>query len=473
MGIKGNTNRRSQRGSALLIAIVATIVLASLAGAAMAVSGAFENESSQATGNSRALYVADAGLSEGIALVRAGAPANFGAPNPVPFGGGTYWGTVVDNGDDTTTVTAFASVVGSTRGLEAVMKLESSSIYNSALFAGNTSGDASYTMGFGGTGSQADLITGNIYSGGNIAVKDDAYVNGSAKAAGSIGGMSGTGGSLPTPDIAAMDYAVNNDVDVAALFAGGSSYQSDSLGGYAHQMPESSPAHIFRKNPSDRSSNTSSTVKDDYFLEDPYESVNTGSSTTVSSATKISLSGQNGNPGSSGTDLVYYIDGNLWVHNKKIYSFAMYNSGAEDIKVTFVVKGNVYFSDNILYQDEDKDGVAFVCIKDEREPDSGNIYFGDPTFGTLEQMDAFMFAENNFYDNNLSSSGSADVIVNGNMTASDQVLINRDWGTQHSRLEVNFDDRIMNGTLSMPGLPGQSPTGDDWTMASWREVSVP
>ena len=40
MGTKMRTNTRSRRGSALLIAIVATIVLASLAGAAMAVSGA-------------------------------------------------------------------------------------------------------------------------------------------------------------------------------------------------------------------------------------------------------------------------------------------------------------------------------------------------------------------------------------------------------------------------------------------------
>ena len=85
--------------------------------------------------------------------------------------------------------------------------------------------------------------------------------------------------------------------------------------------------------------------------------------------------------------------------------------------------------------------------------DSGNIYFGDPVFGTLEQMHAFMYAENNFYDNNLTPTGSATVTVHGNMTAGNQVPINRDFGQQHSKLTVNFDDRISVGDLDMPGLP--------------------
>ena len=36
-------------------------------------------------------------------------------------------------------------------------------------------------------------------------------------------------------------------------------------------MKEESAAHIFRKNPSDRATDTVGTPKDDYFLEDPYE----------------------------------------------------------------------------------------------------------------------------------------------------------------------------------------------------------
>ena len=57
--------------------------------------------------------------------------------------------------------------------------------------------------------------------------------------------------------------------------------------------------------------------------------------------------------------------------------------------------------------------------------DSGNVYFGDPTFGTLREMHAFMYAENDFYDTNLSSSSSSIVELVGNMTAGNQVKINR------------------------------------------------
>ncbi len=474
-----NLRNGEERGSALLLAIVATIVLAGMAGAVMAVSGAFKHESTSATENSRALYVAEAGLSEGIAAVQADDKIYLDNTFPdlmVPtaFGNGTYWGDVSKIDDETLTVTAFGSISGQTRGVEAVLVKSVSSIYDHALFAGNSSGDPLYDMGFGGNGTQGDAITGNIYSGGNITVSGSATVNGDAKAVGTVTGMPGISGSEPIPDIPAMNYETNNDFDVAKLFAGGgASYSSNALGGSAWQMPESSPAHIFRLNPSDRTANTSTTVKNDFFLEDPYESVNTSSTVTAANGTHLTLSGMDGNPGPDGNKKVYFIDGNLWVHNPKIYSFTMWNSKPEAVQVTFVVKGNVYFSDNILYHDPKNDGVAFIAMKDIKVADSGNIYFGDPTFGTLEQMDSFMYAENNFLDNNLSATGSAKVTVNGNMTAGNQVLIKRDFGSQHSKLTVNFDDRILNGTISLPGLPGVGPGGVSWGVSSWREIAAP
>jgi hypothetical protein len=269
-----------------------------------------------------------------------------------------------------------------------------------------------------------------------------------------------------------MKYETNHDYNVKDLFAKATYKSHADLGGSAYQVEEKNPAHIFRKNPSDRTADTSKTAKDDYFLEDPYETVSTSSSVTASKGTHLTLSGQDGNPGVNGSGKVYYIDGNLWIHNKNIYSFTMWNSKADAVKVTFVVKGNIYFSDNILYQDNEQDGVAFVAINDKSLKDSGNIYFGDPTFGTLEQMDAFMFAENNFYDNNLSASGSAKVTVNGNMTAGNKVEINRDAGNQHSKLTVNHDDRISTGELELAGLPTSTDPDQPWVVATWREVPV-
>jgi hypothetical protein len=448
--------------------------------AMMAVSGSSQNEGKTSVEKMKALYVAEAGLSEAILDVNRNTidpwkdtgSTSWGANGAASFSGGIHWGTMVLNADGSVTITSAGASQGQQRAVEAVIVAPAGGIFSNALFAGNSDDDPNYDLDFGGLGGQADEINGDVYSGGNVVVGGDADVNGTARAKGSITGTGGeTGVYQPIPDIAGMKYSINHDFDVAAMF-GSASYQSNGLGGSAYQLPESSPAHIFRKNPSDRATDTSGTPKDDYFLEDPYESVNTSSTINVSNATRISLSGMGGKPGVSGNDAVYYIDGNLWVHNKRIFSFAMYNSGSEDIRVTFVVSGNIYFSDNILYQDPDDDGVAFIAIKDENEPDSGNIYFGDPVFGTLEQMDAYMYAENNFYDTNLSASGSAQVTVNGNMTAGNKVLIDRDYSGQHSKLTVNYDERVATGDLSLPGLPTSSGSAGTWSVVSWREVPV-
>ena len=90
-----------------------------------------------------------------------------------------------------------------------------------------------------------------------------------------------------------MNYASTADIQVANEFAT-ATYKSDEAGGSAWQLPESSPAHIFRKNPSDRTSNTSSTVKDDYFLEDPYETVGLDSGMDGTNAYHVSLAGVRG-----------------------------------------------------------------------------------------------------------------------------------------------------------------------------------
>jgi hypothetical protein len=472
-----NAGQRRDRGATLLLALIAVLVLSGLAGSMVMFSGAVQHESEATSQSTRALYVAEAGLSRGIASVKAGAPASDGAPDaPVDFAGGGYWYTVVPSDDGlTTTVTSYARVGTEARATEAILVKDGEGAFTSALFAGNSSGDPLYDMKFGGKGVQADSITGNVYSGGNIVITGDAKLNGTVRAGGNISGLpSGgeTGASLPIPDIAGMDYANHNDYDVKSLFAGATKKSNSGLGGTAWQVPESNPAHIFRKNPSDRTANTSTTVKDDYFLEDPYESVNTSSTVDPAHATHITLSGQDNNPGSNGSHKVYYIDGNLWIHNLNIYSFVLYNSGADQVEVTFVVKGNIYISDNILYQGVRPDGLAMIAVKDSGVTDSGNIYFGDPTFGTLERMDSFMYAENNFIDSNLSATGSARVTVNGNMTAGNEVKINRDYGTQHSKLTVNYDDRLQTGTVTLPGLPSQVGGPTAWSVVSWREVPM-
>jgi hypothetical protein len=480
----GRPGSQGRRGNATLIALVAVMVLGGMSMGILALTSASQREMRGATESLRAQFAAEAGVAnafqelalatsdeaqavqgqEGVQL-DAGQLGCAGAPRSMEQS--SYWSTVVDGGGGLFTITSTGESGSVRRSVEVVVQQAGDVLFDHALFAGNSSGDPNYVMKFGGTGGQADEVEGDVYSGGDVEINGDATVDGSVRASGTILPGGGTEGvSQPVPDFAAMDYASTADYDVAALFAAGASSHSNGAGGTALQMPSTSPVHIFRENPSDRVSDTSGTVKDDYFLEDPYETVRVDAGMDGSDAYQVSLS-----PG--GENKVYYIDGNLWIHNKKTYSFQLASlAGGDGTRITIVVRGNIYISDNLFYTDPEQDGVVLIALKDEAVEDSGNIYFGDPTFGTLEHMEAFMYAENNFYDNNLDAAGSADVTVVGNMTAGNEVLINRDYGDQHSKLTVRFDDRISTGVLEMPGLPGQDQGVGALQIVSWREVAA-
>ncbi len=475
--------RRSVRGSALLLTVVSVVVLTALSAAILAVTASSQRESRSASEEIRALYLAETATSDLITSLRvelrnptgpAGNPAMpviGSAAAPRSFASGAYYGSVVDNGDGTYTLTSTGVAGSATQTIEVVVDSLAFGIFANAVFAGNTDGTPNYALDFGGQGTQGDEIQGDVYSGGDIGIRQDADVRGRMRATGTITGGSGLQGiSQPIPDIAAMDYPNVHDVDVAGAFQSDGVWRSSSLGGSAHEVPADNPAHIFRKNPSDRSADIAATPKDDFFLEDPYEGVHLDPQQDGRDATHISLTG-GPNPGPDGNNLMYFVDGNLWLHNKDTYSFKLTQPGsATGVRVTFVVRGNIYFSDNLFLLNKNKDAVAFIAIKDPAEPDSGNIYFGDPTYGTLKEMNAFLYAENDFYDHNLDASGSSEVHLRGIMSAGNQVDIQRDFRGQHSKLTVEFDDRVWTGKVELPGLPGSSGAGGGGTVLSWRRV---
>jgi hypothetical protein len=458
------------------VALVAVTVLVGLCGAMLMIASRSNTGGTAAVERHQATATAQAGMAQALNNAAAGSTDDIGSADaPLAFGGGSYWVDVqADDDAGTCLVTAHGAARGEEEVLQALLTGGGQDIYDHALFAGNSGGDPTYRLKLGGTGAQADLVKGDVYSGGNVVVSGNALVNGSIRAEGSITGAAGeTGVHQPIPDIAAMNYPVNADFKVADLFKT-ASYKSNALGGKAYQMPEVSPVHIFRKNPSDRTSDINATAKDDFFLEDPYEPVNNDSNSSGANACPITLSGVSGEPGSSSNHKVFYIDGNLWIHNPNTFSFKFDHNEVNGIQVTFVARGNIYFSDNVFYKNTAEDGIAFIAMKDTGVADSGNIYFGDPTFGTLEQMHAFMYAENNFIDKNLSATGSAKVTVYGNMTAGNKVDIQRDFGSQHSKLTVNYDGRISSGDLVMPGLPTTDGSGDgSWTFQAMRRGARP
>jgi len=498
--MKRLSTRTNRRGGATVAALLTVVVLMGITGAMLSITLGSNKERNAAGARLRAFTAANSAVAHTIANMDAGidtgmdpVAAAVGTVNTVDVSGmttkasalnakvekavklhdSTYWSNVVDNGDGTFTVNATGASSGVTQAIRVVVQEQTGGVFHNAVFAGNSDNDPLYTLDFGGSGGQADSITGDVFSGGSVLVSDDATITGMIRAGDSVVGAAGESNvSQPILNLDSMDYAATADYDVAAMFAvGGTSDSSSSAGGTAIQLPESSPAHIFRLNPDDRKSDIDGTVKNDYFLEDPYENARGQPMANGDNAYRITLSGTNGEPGESSNKKVFYIDGNLWIHNFKAYSLALYGTGADGVQVTFVVKGNIYMSDNLFYENAAKDGVAFIAMKDPAEKDSGNIYFGDPVFGTLEEMNAFMFAENNFLDSNLDASGSAVVKLNGNMTAGNQVLIERDYGSSHTKMDVTFDDRVSTGVLELPGLPSVLlDEGNGFQILSWHRV---
>lgn len=466
-----------QRGSSLVTVVILIATMTMFAGAALTLTSSAIDESKHQKDELQAFYLAEAAVTEGLnrlALARNSGQevsAYVGTEADPRSIGGDHWTTIKEGADGRFTILATGSAGGAQRTIEVIAEPIPPGPFEHSMFAGNFSNDPAYGLTLGGTGSQADSIVGNVYSGGDVTFEDDSTITGELRAGGSITGATGLEGvSMALPQVLDVDYEHFNDFDVAELFES-STRKSDSLGGWADQLGSSSPAHIFRRNPSDRTSDTNSTVKDDYFLEDPYEGIGVDWQQDGSDATEVSLPG-------SANNSVFYIDGNLWIHNRRTLSMKIQNTGADPTRVTFVVKGNVYFSDNLFYDDPTNDGVAFISLVDENVEDSGNIYFGDPVFGTMRFAESLLFAENNFVDNNLDSSGKAEVILRGNMTAGNQVAINRDFisgsgDKRHTRLDLAFDPRQASGGLNLPGIPNGADHPTGFQIGAWREVAVP
>ena len=214
------------------------------------------------------------------------------------------------------------------------------------------------------------------------------------------------------PDLSKMNYARNNDYDIAKIF--------NDLGISSGRLPKGHPLRdVVVKNPSSCAAECSRTPGDDFFFEPSYVGSAGSQSTGV---TPLNL----------GDDKVYYVDGHVWFHNKRTYGFRV------DGQATIVSSRDIHISDNLQYKDRGLDGdmLALVALGQYDSLGNynrdGNIYFGDPEYGTLYTADAFMFANNDFYYNTSANSGKQAVPesgfqVFGNYVAMNQVVVLRDW----------------------------------------------
>jgi hypothetical protein len=311
--------------------------------------------------------------------------------------------------------------------------------YEHAVFGCNSSGEE-WTFDLRGLGDPQrarwgrevggrDIINGDLYVDGDIALCGESSINpapdpnphglsGDAVATGdvdlhddaSISGDAQTGAEeRDTPDLLDMEYEVNNTHNVSQIFA-------DEGVSRGRLSPDHELRDVVEKNPSNRSAECSSTVGDDYFLEPAQV---TGSGGSKSATTPLSL----------GNERVYYIDGNVWIHSKETYGFLL------DGQATIVATGNIYICDNTTYVD-DESLMGLVALGEYdaggQLVSGGNIYFGDPAFGTLYTVSALMFAGNDFLYNTDSVTGNSEepdtgFSVYGNFAAMNQVSVRRDW----------------------------------------------
>lgn len=105
------------------------------------------------------------------------------------------------------------------------------------------------------------------------------------------------------------------------------------------------------------------------------------------------------------------------------------NDKKEGTQISIVTTGDIYISDNLLYQNIELDAISFATIKPldyypdvyQNDESLGNIQFGDLNFGTTFRFGEYMFAENNFETENVNN----NLFIYGNMTASGSLNISK------------------------------------------------
>lgn len=489
----------SKRAGMALALVMVFVLAVSLLGLAL-MSGASINalETANYLNGVKAFWLAEAGVQKFDKRAFGDVFAGF---SDTTLASGSIQVTVYSNASP-----PYVESVGTVQGAVKRIRIEYqylSVFYRYGVAAANQSG-AVWAFALRGRGNPVsgvggrDIVTGNVYINGDVRLFEQGIVSnaiapnsfdlrGDVQATGTIytngaGNITGT----PTPhvqpkappDLAAMNYASNNTWDVKREYA--------NAGLSSGRLPTGHPLrNVVVMNPSDtaaRNDMCDSTAGDDFFFE-PASGFVLGSPTTA--ATPLAL----------GNDAVYYVDGHVWFNSGQTYGFRV--SG----KATIVATGDIHVSDNL------KNGTtnSLLGLVAAGTYDTygdlvagGNVYFGDPAYGTMYTADAFMFAASNFLYNTYASGATpgrqmepeTGFQVLGNYAAGNQVKVYLDWYNasstrtnsawfdpstnrwrdavsntvltaaqtntlRHYQMIVNYDERIRNQDTQPPRLPRQ------------------
>jgi hypothetical protein len=483
-----------RRGAILGVVLVVLLVVSIMGAGLLTLASQNAVMAARALNTTKAFWLAEAGVQRFDQRCISHLKRN--SIGETAFGGGSYR---VDAHLGTST-SRYAIVTGTVQGESQQIRVDvvfQGRVYEHAVFAGNE-GTNNYVLDMRGTGNPVaytwpngdpgerggkDIVNGKVYANGDVNLYDQSMVSNAPlpNTYNVLGDVDATGeinltnsariyGSqtehVPQKSLPVFpDYAQICTYNVSAEFA--------SRGITSGYLPASHPLrNVVVKNPSNRSAECNSTAGDDYFFEPIAIS---GSGTWKTAPTPLNL----------GNNQIYYVDGHVWFNSHSTYGFRV--SGY----ATIASSANIHVSDNLDYADPSSSMLVLVAVG---KPDllgniqNGNVYFGDPEFGTLYSVDAFMFARKDFLYNTSSNTGrpgepESGFQVFGNYGALGVVKINRDWygatanrlpavydavsgrwrdlstgvvvtnSITHYQMIINYDERIRDPNKQPPGLP--------------------
>ena len=504
-----------EKGIVLVAVVVFTLVFTILGFSVLVIAGSEIILARKDINKAKAFYLAEAGVGRFTANLSSGAAESIGE---TALGEGSYH---VDYYPDENS--PYAISTGAVRGYEKRIKVTLSFLapsYDCGVYAGNFDGGA-WSFILRGTGNPIpvsggeyggkDKVNGNIFTDGNVCMYQQSSVNpapapntydleGDVDATGDIhrydsasiaGDSNEHAPEQDSPDLIGMNYAVNNTHNVSQIFANAGVAQGALPAG-----DTSGVRNVFQINPSNMTSECASTPGNDYFLT-PTTGFVAGNWKTAQT------------PISVGSDRIYYVDGDVWVHSKSTYGFLLNG------KVTIVATGNIHVCDNIVYANSGSIMGLVALGKYDGSGNltsGGNVFFGDPVYGTLYNFSAMMFAANDFYYNTdaisrTSAEPTSGFTINGNLAALNDVSIERDWYTRvsgktserrpasydsltsqwfdsragtvltptqvgtmkHYQMTINYDERVRNKATQPKGLPKGG--GDVFCgITNWEEL---
>jgi hypothetical protein len=504
----GNKISKSEKGIALIAVVVFTVILTLLGFSLLSMVNSEIVLARDSTDKTKAFYLAEAGVEVLTSRLTYGINGDI---NETSLGCGTY-NVDVNAADDP----PFAIATGEADGQERKIKVTVSFLappFECGVYSGGMSGTP-WTLVLRGQGDPClvyssgtpvgnyggrDIVNGNVFVDGNVAMYQQSSVNpapypndyeldGDVDATGDIdrydsayiaGEANDHAPVYSYPDLIGMNYAVNNTHNVAQIFAD------------AHISTGPLPSgnvlrDIFQRNPGNMTAECATTSGNDYFLT-PVSGFIEGKWDTAETPINV------------GNNRVYYVDGDVWIHSKSTFGFKITG------KATIVATGNIHVSDNFVYADSSSMlGLVALGRYDSNTGaliSGGDVVFGDPTYGTMYEASAMMFAANNFLYNStaigtFSAEPESGFIINGSLAALNHVSIERDWYTRasvwdghkyvderrparydpitgkwydsgtgveltstqistmkHYQMIINYDDRVRSRDTQPPGLP--------------------